>query len=202
MFVTEQGVASEVTALTFFSNRAAGSTPDAAAAVRNFLDSLKGQQGGSQGQQNQQGDLPYPYLNHLMPTSITVPMVESASAEYVDTLLSYLPPAVIVLATGSADLSGGKEPSADAIEAAKASLSLQDKKDLLKKVLRSPQFHQALGGLTMALRDGGLPSISEGLGINVENGGYFQGTGMPMGGGQAVQAFVEGVKKDVQDKKP
>lgn len=118
-----------------------------------------------------------------------------------DSLLSYLPQSIIVLATGSPDYDGTGEPSAAAVETAKASLSLEDKRSLLKKVMRSPQLNQALASLTMALRDGGLPSIADALGVQVQNGGYFQGSGMPMGGGQAVEAFVEGVKKTVQDKK-
>lgn len=86
------------------------------------------------------------------------------------------------------------------MEAARCSLSLDDKRSLLNKVLRSPQFHQALASLTMALRDGGLPGVADALGVKVENGGYLGNGGMPMGGGQAVKAFVEGVKKTVQEK--
>ncbi|KAK0392603.1 hypothetical protein NLU13_2098 [Sarocladium strictum] len=179
---------------------ASGTTPDAAEAVRNFLQSLGGQSGPG-GQSQQSADKPYPYLNHLLPTSITVPLVDKASEEFLDSLLSYLPQSIIVLATGSPDYDGTGEPSAAAVETAKASLSLEDKRSLLKKVMRSPQLNQALASLTMALRDGGLPSIADALGYQVQNGGYFQGSGMPMGGGQAVEAFVEGVKKTVQDKK-
>lgn len=155
-------------------------------------------QGGQNigGTQQQGADVPYPYLNHLLPTSITIPMIDAAPSEYLDTLLSFLPPTVIVLATGT--LHEG-EPTADAVEAAKASLSLEDKRSLLKKVLRSPQFHQALGSLTMALRDGGLPSIAEALGVRVENGGYLRSGGMPLGGGQAVQSFIDGVKRTVKE---
>ena len=129
-------------------------------------------------------------------------MIDAASEEFADALISFLPPAVVVLASGSLDAVDGKaEPSADAVEAAKASLSLGDKRNLLKKVLRSPQFHQALGSLTMALRDGGLPSIADALGVKVQNGEYLQGGGMPLGGGPAVEAFVDGVKKTVQEEK-
>lgn len=169
--------------------------------MRNFLDSLRSQQGLSAGQQ-QHADLPYPYLNHLLPTSITVPMIDAASAEYADTLLSFLPPAVIVLATGSTtNVDGQTEPTGEALERAKASLTLDDKRRLLKKVVRSPQFSQALGTLTMALRDGGLPTVADALGIRVENGGYFQDGSVPLGGGQAVKAFVDGVKKTIQERK-
>lgn len=129
-------------------------------------------------------------------------MVDSATEEFTDTLISLLPPAVIVLASGSTDSVDGKlEQSASAVEDAKASLSLDDKRTLLKKVLRSPQFNQALASLTMAIRDGGLPSIADALGVKVQDGGYLRGSGMPLGGGQAIEAFVDGVKKTVEDEK-
>lgn len=129
-------------------------------------------------------------------------MVDSATEEFTDTLISLLPPAIIVLASGSTDSVDGKlEPSASAVEDAKASLSLDDKRTLLKKVLRSPQFNQALASLTMAIRDGGLPSIADALGVKVQDGGYLRGSGMPLGGGQAIEAFVDGVKKTVEDEK-
>ncbi|KPM38948.1 hypothetical protein AK830_g7635 [Neonectria ditissima] len=179
---------------------ASSSAPDAAAAVRNFLASLKDQSGLAGGQRQQGAEKPYPHLNHLLPTSITVPMIDDAPAEFVDTLTSFLPSAVILLASNSPEINKwGFEPPPRIVEAAKASLSLEDKRSLLKKVLRSPQFTQALGSLTMALRDGGLPSIAEALRIKVENGGYIPGGGMPLGGGHAVEAFVEGVKKTVQE---
>ncbi|KAH7171101.1 proteasome complex subunit Rpn13 ubiquitin receptor-domain-containing protein [Dactylonectria macrodidyma] len=178
------------------------SAPDAAAAVRNFLDSLRDQSGLSGGQRQQNADKSYPYLNHLLPTSMTVPMIDAAPAELADSLINFLPPAVIVLATSApGGIDGNAEPSAAAVEAAKASLTLDDKRSLLKKVLRSPQFNQALGTLTMALRDGGLPSIAEALGVKVPNGGYIPGGGVPLGGGHAVEAFVEGVKKTAQEEK-
>ncbi|TQS32482.1 hypothetical protein Golomagni_07198, partial [Golovinomyces magnicellulatus] len=126
--------------------RAVSSGPDASAAVRNFLDSLKGQQGLSSAGSQQQSDIPYPYLNHLLPTSTTIPMIDAAEPEYVDSLLSYLPPSVLVMAANPSEAVDTKnEPGAAAIEDAKASMSLDDKRSLLKKVLRSPQLHQALG---------------------------------------------------------
>lgn len=126
-------------------------------------------------------------------------MVDTASSEFVDVLLGFLPPAVIVLASGSSGFDGRQEPTTEAVEAAKASLSPDDKRSLLKKVLRSPQFYQALGSLTIALRDGGLPGVADALGVKPENGGYIRDGGMPMGGGHAVRAFVEGVRKTVRE---
>lgn len=92
------------------------------------------------------------------------------------------------------------EPNAETATAAMEALSLEQKKSLLKRVLRSPQFHQSLGSLTMAIRDGGLPSIAEAMGIRLQNGGLVKGGSVPLGGGDAVEAFVEGVKKTVEKK--
>ena len=81
------------------------------------------------------------------------------------------------------------------------SLSTEQKKDIITKVLRSPQFIQSLGSLTSALREGGLPMISDALKIKVENGGYVRGGTVPLGGGEAVEAFLEGFKKVVENEK-
>lgn len=177
---------------------------DAAAVVRNFLDSLKGTQGlaGGQAQAQAQGKS-YPLLNDLLEPSVTIPMLDSATDEYVDNLLNYLPSTVIVMSQQGA--SGADaieiEPSAASVEAARQTMSQDQKRALLKKVLRSPQFTQSLASLTIALRDGGLPNISTALGVQVENGGMVRGGTVPLGGGDAVEAFVEGVKKTVQKKK-
>ncbi|KAK8042016.1 hypothetical protein PG993_006539 [Apiospora rasikravindrae] len=178
---------------------AAGGSNDAATAVRNFLDSLKGGSGAggaSQGEGNH-----FPLLSDLLPPPATVPMARSASEQDIDNLLSFLPPAVLVLAQQPDAGDSSAEPTPAAIEAAKQAMSLGQKKALLEKVLRSPQFHQSLTSLTMAIRDGGLPSIADALSIKVANGGYMKGGSMPLGGGDAVEAFVEGVKKTVEEKK-
>ena len=81
-------------------------------------------------------------------------------------------------------------------------LSLDQKKDILRKVMRSPQFSQSLGSLTIALRDGGLPSISDALHITVKNGGFIQRGGVPVGGGEAMEAFLDGIKVAVEQEIP
>lgn len=128
-------------------------------------------------------------------------MLESSSEEYIDNLMGFLPPAVVMLAAGSGTSASVAEPSPDSLAAARASLSLGDKKALLKKVLRSPQFHQSLASLSLAIKDGGLPNVADALGVSVANGGYIRGGGMPLGGDEAIKAFVEGVKKTVEGEK-
>ncbi|KAK3341409.1 proteasome complex subunit Rpn13 ubiquitin receptor-domain-containing protein [Lasiosphaeria hispida] len=178
--------------------RAASS--DAATVVRDFLASLKGAPALGSAQAQQGGKL-YPLLNDLLGTSVTIPMLDGASDEYVDNLLSFLPPTVLILAQqGDSGNAIAKEPSAEAVTAAREALSSTQKRALLKKVLRSPQFTQSLASLSVALRDGGLPSIAEALGVAVENGGLVRGGAVPLGGGDAVEAFVNGVKKTVQKK--
>ncbi|KAK4162115.1 splicing factor u2af-associated protein 2 [Cladorrhinum sp. PSN259] len=180
--------------------RAASNNPDAAAAVRNFLESLKGNPSVAGGGQSAQGKA-YPLLNDLLDSSTTIAMLDSAPDEYVDHLLDYLPPVVLVLTQqgeNGDDLT--KEPSAESVEAAKEAMSSDQKRALVKRVLRSPQFTQSLSSLTAALRDGGLPSVAEALGIAVANGGRVRGGTVPLGGGDAIEAFVDGVKKTVQKK--
>lgn len=127
-------------------------------------------------------------------------MVESADEQAVDNLLNFLPPSLILLAQGAEDVSA-TDANAETAQAVLLSLDLNQKKDILRRVLRSPQFTQSLGSLTVALRDGGLPSISEALKVPVENGGFVRGGGVPLGGGDAVEAFLEGVRRHVTEKK-
>jgi 26S proteasome regulatory subunit N13 len=117
----------------------------------------------------------------------------------VDHLLSFLPPALLLLAQDIDDVSA-VDTNPDTAQAALQSLDLSQKKDILRRVLRSPQFTQSLGSLTVALRDGGLPSISEALKIPVENGGFMRRGGVPLGGGDAVEAFLEGIRRQVKEK--
>lgn len=176
---------------------------DAATVVQNFLDSLKGGKGGMQQQQQQeaQGQM-YTTLVDLLPTSTTIPTIDTASPTQIDNLLSYLPPSILLLAQESAaSIDGMAEPNPETTSAAIEALSLDQKKAILKRVLRSPQFHQSLGSLTMAIRDGGLPSIAEALGVKLENRGLVRGGSVPLGGGDAVEAFVEGVRKTIEEKK-
>ncbi|EPE31539.1 hypothetical protein GLAREA_12295 [Glarea lozoyensis ATCC 20868] len=179
--------------------RAAGSGPtDAATVVQNFLNSLKGGQGGMSQQQQGEGKR-FTTLVDLLPSSTTIPVVDSFTTSQIDNLLSYLPPAILMLSQQSAaSLDGMAEPNNESTSAAIEALSLDQKKTILKRVLRSPQFHQSLGSLTMAIRDGGLPSIAEALGIQVQNGGLVRGGSVPLGGGDAVEAFVDGVRKSVE----
>lgn len=178
----------------------AGSGPtDPATVVQNFLNSLKG---GTGLQQQQSQGMIYTTLPDLLPSSETIPTVESASTGQIDNLLSYLPPTVLLLAQESASSTGGMaEPNAETASAALQALSLDQKKSILKRVLRSPQFNQSLGSLTLALREGGLKSIADALGVKVQNGGLVKGGSVPLGGGEAVEAFVEGVKRMVEEEK-
>ncbi|ESZ91863.1 hypothetical protein SBOR_7769 [Sclerotinia borealis F-4128] len=180
--------------------RAAGSGPtDAASVVQNFLNSLKGP-GGAGMQQQAQGQM-YTTLPDLLPNAVTIPSIDAASPAQVDNLLSYLPPTILQLAQESASsLEGMAEPTSQTSAAAIEALSLDQKKSVLKRVVRSPQFHQSLGSLTMAIRDGGLPSIADALGVKLQNNGLVKGGSVPLGGGDAVEAFVEGVKKTVEKK--
>lgn len=171
-------------------------TDDAAIAVQNFLRSMQ----GSEALGNSQAQPPakiFTTLPDLLQPSTTIPVIDSADAAFVDNLLSHLPPVPLLLSQEADNLSSVDQNSETATAAIEA-LSLDQKKEILRKVLRSPQFSQSLGSLNGALRDGGLPSISEALKIPVENGGFIRRGGVPLGGGEAVEAFLKGVKAVVE----
>jgi 26S proteasome regulatory subunit N13 len=178
---------------------AATSTSDASSVVQNLLKSLAGNK-GSGGRQVEAPNKPFTTLADLLTPASTIPTIESGDADYIDNLLGYLPPVLLLLAQEVDDISS-VDPNSEIAQAAMQALSLDQKKDILRRVLRSPQFTQSCSSLTFALRDGGLPSVSDALKIKVENGGFMRRGGMPLGGGEAVEAFLEGVKKQVEQEK-
>ncbi|KAL9127495.1 MAG: hypothetical protein Q9217_003651 [Psora testacea] len=172
----------------------------AATAVQNFLQSLRGNQ-ALQDQPSQAPEQIFTTLPELLPPSTTTPVIDSADESLVNKLLSHLPPVLLTISQGSDDMAS-MDPAPETAKAAMEALSLDQKKEILKKVLRSPQFSQSLGSLTQALRDGGLPTISDALQIPVANGGFGKsGSGVHLGGGDAVEAFVKGIKADVEEKR-
>ena len=171
---------------------------NAAIAVQNFLRSMQGSQALSNQQRRPQGII-FTTLPDLLPSSTTIPLIDSADAAFIDNLLGHIPLVLLYLSQEADDLSS-IDPNPETTKAAIEALTLKQKQELLKKVLRSPQFSQSLGSLTAALRDGGVPSISEALKIPIENGGFNKGSGIPLGGGEAVEAFLKGVKAYVENK--
>ncbi|OKO94603.1 Proteasomal ubiquitin receptor ADRM1-B [Penicillium subrubescens] len=168
---------------------------DPSSVVQDFLRSLGGRQ-QSQGQ-SQDPERPSTTLQDLLTPPTTLPFIETADDTTVDHLLSFLPPALLLLAQGNAEAAEA-DTDPELAQAALLSLDLSQKKDILRRVLRSPQFMQSLASLTVALRDGGLPSISEALQIPVANGGFMRHGGVPLGGGDAVEAFLDGVRQQVK----
>lgn len=172
--------------------RAALSSSEASIAVENFLRSMQGNQAiDTQSITALAGQ--FTTLPDLLPVSTTIPLIDNADEAYVHTLLSHLPPTLLLLNQEADDDLFTDSPH-ETTTAALAALSLDQKKEILRKVLRSPQFSQSLSSLTIALRDGGLPSISDALGIPIENGGFIINSRVPLGGGDAVKAFLDGVK--------
>lgn len=169
---------------------------DAAIAVQNFLRSMQGNQALSNQQSQSQGKN-FTTLPDLLPSSTTIPVIDSADSTFLSNLLNHIPPVLLLLSQEADDISS-VDPNSETAKAAIEALSLDQKKEILRKVLRSPQFSQSLGSLTAALRDGGVPSISEALKIPIDNGGFIRRGGVPLGGGEAVEAFLKGVKASVE----
>ncbi|KAK8160791.1 proteasome complex subunit Rpn13 ubiquitin receptor-domain-containing protein [Phyllosticta citrichinensis] len=169
---------------------------DASSIVQNFIDSLKGGPGAGGSQQSGDNNL-FTTLADLLPASTTIPIIESAPASLIDSLLSNLPPQILLLPQEAETTDA--DPTSETVQAAIQALSRAQKLDILRRVLHSPQLQQSLQSLTVALRDGGLPSVGEALGIKVENGGFVRRGGVPLGGGDAVEAFLNGVKATVAE---
>lgn len=140
--------------------------------------------GGRNQAQQAQGKL-FTTLQDLLTTSNTIPWIDHIEESQANNLLAYLPPQLVSLARSREDILDAHP------------LSLEQKKDIIRRVLRSPQFHQSLSSLTIALRDGGLPSVSGALNIPVRDGGFIRRGGVPLGGGEAVETFLDGVKDAV-----
>ena len=173
--------------------RATGVTPDVQAIMQNFMDSMKDNPtfAGAQGEK-------YTTLPDLLPPATTLPAIGTLSRDRIDALLRQLPPTLLLHAVEGADEEFIKGASEEDALAFLDVLEIEQKQEILRKVLQSPQFSQSLASLTVALRDGGLPSISEALGIRLRDGGYIGTTsnGIAKGGGAAVRAFVEGYDVD------
>lgn len=138
-------------------------------------------------------------LPDLLTPEACVATLGDASTEYLDSLLSYLPPRILTLAQRADDIAPLDSNDSSSTQAAIEALSVAQKKDILTRVFRSPQLYQSLGSLTMALRDGGLPMVADALKIKVENGGLIRGGHVPLGDGQAVEAFLAGVKETARE---
>lgn len=180
------------------------SSQDPSAVVQNFLRSLQGNNQQPGGQQ-QQADRPSTTLPDLLTPATTVSFIASATPGQIDNLCSFLPSELFLLSQESSSTSTIDTPadpsgaSSVAAQGALEALSTDQKRDIIKRVFHSPQLQQSLGSLTVALRDGGLPMIGDALGLKVENGGSMRGSVMPLGGGEAVEAFIAGVKTTVEE---
>lgn len=135
-------------------------------------------------------------LDLLWP-SHTISTVDKASPELIDALCAQLPTTPFLLEAEVEDIDE-IDPNSETAQTVVQSMDRSEKVEVLKRILRAPQLRAALGSLTEALKTGALPTVAQGLKIDVEHGGYMRGGAMPLGGGEAVKAFLEGVKKTVE----
>lgn len=175
---------------------------DTSMLVQNFLRSLQGSNLSQSGQSStsEAYDKPFATLLELFNSETTISYLSNASPAEIDKLCSQLPASIFLLSQESSNSLSSAEPTPEAGRAAIEALSIDQKREILGRVLRSPQLHQSMGSLTVALRDGGLPEIGEALQLDVENAGVIKGGSMPYGGGAAVEKFIDGVKRTVQKK--
>lgn len=95
-------------------------------------------------------------------------MLSSLSGPALDNIISNLPPALI---------------PKNATEA--------QKKEVVRKVLQTPQFIQSCVSLTVALREGALRGVADSLGVPLKPGEEASG--------DQVEVFVKGVKRGVEE---
>ncbi|KAF3003633.1 hypothetical protein E8E13_007699 [Curvularia kusanoi] len=177
---------------------------DVSSVVQNFMDSLKGGNlgsgsGSSSGSRQAGGDSFTTLLDLLSPKT-TGPVIEKASDELIDALCAQLPTTPFLLEAEVEDVDQ-IDPNGETAQMVVQTLDQDSKREVLKNIIRAPQLRAALGSLTEALREGALPTVSQALNIDVEHGGYMRGGAMPLGGGDAVKAFLEGVKRTAEKEK-
>lgn len=178
--------------------RRAASGNDVSAIVADFVKSLGGNNlGGASGSASRSSE-PYTTLLDLLWPSHTIPTVDQGSEELINALVAQLPTTPFLLEAEVDDVDQ-IDPNSDTAQMVVQSLDLDQKKDVLKRILRAPQLRGALSSLTEALKTGALPTVSQALKLDVENGGYMRGGAMPLGGHDAVKAFMDGVKKTVEN---
>jgi 26S proteasome regulatory subunit N13 len=105
-------------------------------------------------------------LHDLLSPANTIRSLDTVSQTIIDNLIANLPPAIVP-----------KDATVD------------QKKAVIAKVLRSPQFSQSSIGLTVALREGGLMGVADSLRVPIEPGVI---------GLDQVELFIKGVKKEVE----
>jgi len=138
--------------------------------LQNLISQIQlpgGARGGGGGYQQQE---PTISLHDLLPSTTTTPLLAAMTSGAVDDLISNLPQGIIP-----------------------RNATLAQKKEVIRKVLHSPQFNQSLIGLSVALRDGGLRGISDSLGVRLAPGEV--GTGSDQ-----VTTFVEAIKREEEKK--
>lgn len=162
------------------------------------MNSLQGGNLGAGGSSSQPSNDPFTTLLDLLWPSHTISTVDKASPELIDALCAQLPMTPFLLEAEVEDVDQ-IDPNSETARMAMQTLDQSEKVEVLKRILRAPQLRAALGSLTEALKTGALPTVAQGLKIDVENGGYMRGGAMPLGGGEAVKAFLEGVKKTVEN---
>jgi 26S proteasome regulatory subunit N13 len=160
------------------------------------MDSLKS--GSGQQQQQHQGGGDFPTLLDLLWPTTTRPIIEGASDELIDALAAQLPTTPFLLEAEVEDVDQ-IDPNGEEAQMVVQTMGQAEKREVVQQLLRAPQLKAALGSLTEALKTGALPTVAQALNIDVEHGGYMRGGAMPLGGGDAVKAFLEGVKRTVED---
>ena len=166
---------------------------DMSTIVQNFLTSLNTQRAANSSEEIR----PFPSLIELLSPSNTIPFIMQACDEsIIDRILMLLPTEISELAVN--DNNGYKTGKCTSHESNVRQLSMRLKKEMLLKVLRSPQLCQSLDSLSVALRGGGLLSVSEALDINLNNDLALENAMNNTSSLSPFQIFLNGIKSSIK----
>ena len=135
-------------------------------------------------------------LTEILSPSNTIPFIaQSCDSSSCDQLLICLPKDIAEpIANDEESVKLGKPlPHGSVIQ----QLSSIKKQEILCRVLRSPQLCQSLDSLSLALRRGGLLTVSEALGIEL-NDELNLDTGKALERISAIDIFLDGIKRSVE----
>lgn len=137
--------------------------------LKSLISSINVGGPSSGGPSNYGQQTPSVSLHDLLSTTTTIPLVASISGTALDNIIANLPPALV---------------PRNATES--------QKRDVVRRVLQSPQFMQSCVSLSVALRDGALRGVADSLQVPLRPGEETVAA-------DQIEAFVKGVKRGVEE---
>ena len=169
-----------------------GSPGNMSSILQKFLTSLSSQRTEGSGEEIK----PFPSLTELLSPSTTIPFIIQARDEsLIDRMLLLLPTEISELMLK--DTHPFKLDKRTSYEFNIRHLTTELKKELLLKILRSPQLCQSFDSLSIALRGGGLLAVSEALDIDLNMELATENANNDTASISPIQIFLNGIKSGI-----